>query len=92
MSFSIRLNDEEKMLADSYAKLHGMALGEAFKTALFEKIEDAINRLEQDDISLEDSFKIYKEGMDLLKQCHEKIDYVEKKVLEINEAGDIVEF
>ena len=40
MSFSIRLNDEEKMLADSYAKLHGMALGEAFKTALFEKIED----------------------------------------------------
>ena len=30
--------------------------------------------------------------MDLLKQCHEKIDYVEKKVLEINEAGELVEF
>lgn len=40
MSFSIRLNEEEKKLADSYAKLHSMSLSEAFKTALFEKIED----------------------------------------------------
>lgn len=40
MGFSIRLNEEERMLADSYAKLHAMSLGEAFKRALFEKIED----------------------------------------------------
>lgn len=40
MSFSIRLSDEEKSLAESYAKLHSMSLGEAFKKALFEKIED----------------------------------------------------
>lgn len=56
MSFSIRLNDEEKMLADRYAKLHGMALGEAFKTALFEKIEDEY------DVSLAD--EAYKEYVD----------------------------
>ena len=56
MSFSIRLNDEEKMLADSYAKLHGMALGEAFKTALFDKIEDEY------DVSLAD--EAYKEYVD----------------------------
>ena len=40
MSFSIRLNAEEKNLAESYAKLHSMSLGEAFKRALFERIED----------------------------------------------------
>lgn len=40
MSFSIRLTDTEKSLAESYAKLHGISLGEAFKRALFEKIED----------------------------------------------------
>ena len=39
MAFSIRLTEEEKKLADSYAKLHSMSLGEAFKKALFEKIE-----------------------------------------------------
>lgn len=58
----------------------------------FGLLEGKLNALESEDISLEDSFKIYKEGMDLLKQCHEKIDYVEKKVLEINEAGELVEF
>lgn len=40
MSFSIRMTAEEKLLAESYAKLHAMSLGEAFKKALFEKIED----------------------------------------------------
>lgn len=40
MSFSIRLTPEEKLLAESYAKLHSLSLGEAFKKALFERIED----------------------------------------------------
>ena len=40
MAFSIRLTEEEKLLADSYAKLHSLSLGEAFKRALFERIED----------------------------------------------------
>lgn len=40
MSFSIRLNAEEKKLAESYARLHSMSLGEAFKRALFDQIED----------------------------------------------------
>lgn len=40
MSFSIRLTAEEKALAESYAKLHALSLGEAFKKALFEKIEE----------------------------------------------------
>ena len=40
MAFSIRLTDEERKLADSYAKLHSISIGEAFKNALFEKIED----------------------------------------------------
>ena len=40
MAFSIRLTEDEKRLADSYAKMHSMSVGEAFKRALFEKIED----------------------------------------------------
>lgn len=40
MSFSIRLTDTEKSLAESYAKLHAISLEEAFKQALFEKIDD----------------------------------------------------
>lgn len=40
MAFSIRLTEQEKRIADSYARLHSLSLGEAFKQALFEKIEE----------------------------------------------------
>nr|WP_072514802.1 DUF6290 family protein [Ndongobacter massiliensis] len=40
MAFSIRLTEEERKLATAYARLHGVSVGEAFKQALFERIED----------------------------------------------------
>lgn len=40
MAFSIRLTDEERSLAESFARLHSLSVGEAFKRALFEQIED----------------------------------------------------
>lgn len=40
MAFSIRLNEDERQLVDSYAKLHSITVGEAFKRALFDKIEE----------------------------------------------------
>lgn len=56
MVFSIRLTGEEKALAESYAKIHAMSLGEAFKKALFERIEDEY------DITVAD--EAYKEYLD----------------------------
>ena len=44
MAFSIRLTEQEKNIANSYARLHSISLGEAFKQALFEKIEDEYDR------------------------------------------------
>ncbi|MDR1017796.1 MAG: DUF6290 family protein [Lachnospiraceae bacterium] len=52
MVFSIRLNPEEKKLANEYAKLNSMSIAEAFKSALFDKIEDEYN------------LKIYNEAYD----------------------------
>ena len=40
MVISIRMTNEEKQLADAYAKLCGVSLSEAIKKAFFEKIED----------------------------------------------------
>ena len=40
MAYSIRLTEEERGLADAYAKLQGISVAEAFKKALFDKIED----------------------------------------------------
>lgn len=57
MSFSIRLTSEEKNLAESYAKLHAISVGEAFKRALFERIED-----EYDVAVANDAYSEYVDG------------------------------
>ena len=57
MAFSIRLTEQEKSIASSYAKLHSLSLGEAFKKALFEKIED-----EYDIAVYEEAYREYKES------------------------------
>ncbi len=58
----------------------------------FSRIENTIGRLEEESITLEASFKAYQEGMELLKYCNERIDRVEKQVMQINEDGELREF
>ena len=50
-----------------------MASKEMSLEQLFEKLEKSIEMLEDADISLEDSFKVYKEGMKLVQTCNSKI-------------------
>ena len=58
----------------------------------FDKLDEAVKKLESEDITLEESFKIYKEGMELLKQCNADIDKVEKQVMQLNAKGELEEF
>lgn len=57
----------------------------------FVKIEEVIEKLESEDISLEEAFVAYSEGMKLLQTCNEQIDKVEKKVLKLTETGELTE-
>lgn len=54
MKINIQLTQEEMILAKTYSKNHSMNLEEAFKNALFEKIED-----EYDAITSEKAYKDY---------------------------------
>ena len=58
----------------------------------FTRLEETIENLEKDDITLEQSFQEYQKGMLLVKKCNEIIDKVEKKVLVLNEDGGTDEF
>lgn len=55
------------------------------------ELDSHIQKLESEEISLEESFSIYEKGMKLIKACSDKIDYVEKKVLQLNENGTLEE-
>ena len=50
----------------------------------FEELDASIAKLEDPDITLEESFKLYNDSMKLLKYCNDSIDKVEKKIIELN--------
>ncbi|MGI6006359.1 MAG: exodeoxyribonuclease VII small subunit [Ruminococcus sp.] len=64
-----------------------VSLEEAFKT-----LDSIVERLESGELSLEESFQNYQKGMNILKECSGRIDLVEKKVLQMDEEGELHEF
>ena len=63
-----------------------LSLEEALK-----KLDDTIEKLQEEEVSLEESFQLYKEGMEYVKFCNETIEQVEKKVLMLNQEGQLDE-
>lgn len=59
---------------------------------LFDELDGIATRLERGELSLEESFQLYQNGMNKLKLCNEMIDQVEKKVLVLEESGELHEF
>ena len=58
----------------------------------FDRIVALLEKLQDKDVTLEESFGLYQEGMGLLKLCNENIDHVEKQMLQIDEEGQTHEF
>lgn len=59
---------------------------------VFEELDEIVGKLEGENISLEESFQMYHKGIDLLKECNEKIDTIEKKMKILDEDGEQHDF
>lgn len=59
---------------------------------VFEQLDQIVEQLEGESVSLEESFQLYHKGMDLLKICNDKIETVEKKMKVLDENGEQHEF
>ena len=60
---------------DKSKELSELSLEETFSA-----VENVINRMQNDSIPLEESFKYYEEGIRLLKHGNEYIDNIEKQI------------
>lgn len=60
--------------------------------ASLEQLEQVMEELGSPELSLEESFAKYKQGMDLLLQCNQAIDKVEKELMILEENGISDEF
>ena len=58
----------------------------------FDQIEQLLQKLQEGEVYLEESFRLYEQGMKLLQKCNENIDHVEKQMLQIDEEGHTHEF
>ena len=70
----------------------GQSLEEQSLEEIFSDLEQTIKKMEEGEISLEESFQLYHQGMDMLKACNSTIDKVEKKMLLLDEEGEEHEF
>jgi exodeoxyribonuclease VII small subunit len=58
-----------------------------FETSI-KRLEEIVHELEKGDLPLEESLKVFEEGMNLIKFCSEKLEEVERKVTMLVKEGD----
>lgn len=58
----------------------------------FDNIEDIIQKMETGDVSLDESFELYKNGLEEIKAANAMLDDMEKAMLILNEDGTLEEF
>ena len=61
-----------------------MGKDKSFEEVLIE-LEDLVSKLENKEISLEDAVSTYKKGIDLINNCNEKLDKIEKEIKIVQE-------
>ncbi len=59
---------------------------------LMSKLEEITNKLEKDQLSLDESVKLFEEGMQISKECNSKLEDAEKRItILINQEDNIKE-
>ena len=58
----------------------------------FSHISDILEKMETKDVSLDESFELYKQGIGEIKEASEMLDTIEKAMLVLNESGEMEEF
>lgn len=54
----------------------------------FRELEGILEKLEDEESSLEESFRWFEKGMKLVRSCAKQIDQVEKKMIVLSEGED----
>ncbi|WP_261129669.1 exodeoxyribonuclease VII small subunit [Bacillus sp. Marseille-Q3570] len=65
---------------------------QSFEEAM-QELEEIVGKLEEGDVPLEKSIRLFQEGMKLSKLCHDKLQHVEKQMDELlKENGETEPF
>ena len=59
----------------------------SFENAL-EALEDRVRKLEAGEMPLEEALLLFEEGIELTRECHEKLDAADQKIVELTRGMD----
>lgn len=54
-------------------------------------LEERVRRLESGDVPLEDALKLFEEGVDLARSCHEQLEAAEERVAALSRGPGGIE-
>ena len=54
----------------------------------FEQLEDIIEKLSSEEVSLSDSMNLYKKGVKLLDKCSQTLDKTQKEIIILQEGSN----
>ena len=58
----------------------------------FAAIELILDQMEDENVTLDESFELYKKGMEQMKAANQALDQIEKAMRVMNESGELEEF
>ncbi len=59
----------------------------SFEAALSE-LEGRVARLERGDLALEEALRLFEEGVGLVRECHERLDAADARIVALTAAAD----
>jgi exodeoxyribonuclease VII small subunit len=59
----------------------------SFEEAL-SALENRVRKLEAGELPLEEALGLFEEGIELTRECHEKLDAADQKIIELSQSVD----
>jgi exodeoxyribonuclease VII small subunit len=67
-----------------------MSDSRSFETALAE-LEGRVAKLERGDLALEEALRLFEEGVGLVRECHERLDAADARIVSLTATADGVQ-
>lgn len=54
----------------------------------FKELDEILEKMQDEDVSLDESFEMYKKGVEIVKDSNEQIEKIEKQIEVLEEESD----
>lgn len=54
----------------------------------FKELDEILEKMQDEDVSLDESFEMYKKGIEIVKDSNEQIEKIEKQIEVLEEESD----